>query len=84
MQMLFYRVNDIVLRVNSKPMFNMEHAKAVKELKNAGQRVELVIFILNKCLSQLLGFLQLHFSSPVLGSGACLFLSHARKVPNLK
>ena len=47
MQMLFYRVNDIVLRVNSKPMFNMEHAKAVKELKNAGQRVELVIFILN-------------------------------------
>lgn len=36
------RINDIVLRVNGKPMFNMVHHQAVKELKNAGQRVELV------------------------------------------
>ncbi|XP_076812481.1 tight junction protein ZO-1-like isoform X3 [Clavelina lepadiformis] len=37
------KVNDIVMRVNGKPMFNMEHSRAVKELKNAGHRVELLI-----------------------------------------
>uniref|UniRef100_H2ZLR5 Tight junction protein ZO-2 n=1 Tax=Ciona savignyi TaxID=51511 RepID=H2ZLR5_CIOSA len=37
------KINDIVLRVNGKPMYNMAHHQAVKELKNSGQRVELTI-----------------------------------------
>nr|XP_026690396.1 tight junction protein ZO-2 isoform X2 [Ciona intestinalis] len=37
------KINDIVLRVNGRPMYNVAHHQAVKELKNAGHRVELTI-----------------------------------------
>ena len=40
---IHFRINDIVLRVNGKPMYNVTHHQAVKELKNSGSRVELVM-----------------------------------------
>jgi len=51
--MLICRIGDIVLRVNGKPMFNMSHGQAVRELKNAGQRIE-VVSCLNHALFELL------------------------------
>ena len=40
--MIFCRVNDIIIRINGKPTYNMGQGQAVRELKSCGNRVELV------------------------------------------